>query len=443
MARVRIAPTSLPASGSDEQNAPSFTSPGPPNICGSHSPICSLVPLLATATAASPVPPSDKPMPASPQNNSSKAVTMPRPLGSIHCEPKKSSEYSPILAASSMIGQGVSSRSSHSAAAGLITSAANPCTQSRICATSGDRASENPLAPWSPSVPWSGVLMRQLDSREKLGQPEARQYKLLASNRQPKASAAHALGPSKALVRDQLDLEPVGVLQIGGVVLGSAGVRMPVGKHQLPAVQLGVPGQLVDMILAGGVEREMIQARAQPIVPGRRACRRLLNDYVNTPRSPAPATWPVLKQPVAELGQEPAPAHDRPVQVGDPQFHVVDHPDPRLHGYRRDLLSGQVCRLHFTHVRAFAVLHPGAGSWTRFPWSAAAARTKRVASDRVPYLSRFSLSNSGKDKRLGAWHIRQVAQAGLPAAPGMTGANRLCRSRSRLPWLASGTGAQD
>src|SRR5271169_2090457 len=47
-----MAPTSLPASGSDEQNAPSLTSPGLPNICGSHSPICSLVPLLATAVAA-------------------------------------------------------------------------------------------------------------------------------------------------------------------------------------------------------------------------------------------------------------------------------------------------------------------------------------------------------------------------------------------------------
>src|SRR5439155_10883551 len=42
-----------------------------------------------------------------------------------------SKEYSPIFAASWMIGQGVASRSSHSAAAGRTTSAANPRTHSR------------------------------------------------------------------------------------------------------------------------------------------------------------------------------------------------------------------------------------------------------------------------------------------------------------------------
>src|SRR5215472_12763825 len=66
-ALVLIAPTSLPASGSDEQNAPSLTSPGPPNICGRNSPTCSGVPLLLTATAARQLPVNDSPMPASPQ----------------------------------------------------------------------------------------------------------------------------------------------------------------------------------------------------------------------------------------------------------------------------------------------------------------------------------------------------------------------------------------
>src|SRR6185437_16121995 len=92
-ALVLIAPTSLPASGSDEQNAPSLTSPGPPNICGSHSPICSGVPLLLTATAARQLPVSDSPMPASPQKISSNATGVPSPVGSNHCVPKKSSEY--------------------------------------------------------------------------------------------------------------------------------------------------------------------------------------------------------------------------------------------------------------------------------------------------------------------------------------------------------------
>src|SRR6185437_12750413 len=127
-----MAPTSLPASGSEEQNAPSFTSLPSPNICGHHSPICSGVPFDTTATAASVEPTSDSPIPASPQNSSSTAVTKPSPVSSKNCAAKKSSEYSPILAASWRIGQGVCSRSSHSAAAGLITAAANSCTQSRV-----------------------------------------------------------------------------------------------------------------------------------------------------------------------------------------------------------------------------------------------------------------------------------------------------------------------
>src|ERR1700758_4479430 len=45
-----------------------------------------------------------------------------------------------------MIGQGVSSRSSHSAAAGRITSLANSCTQSRTCTTSSGSSNQKPAA---------------------------------------------------------------------------------------------------------------------------------------------------------------------------------------------------------------------------------------------------------------------------------------------------------
>ena len=116
-----------------------------PNICGSHSPICSGVPPPASEAAASPVPRMDSAMPASPQNSSSKTTSMPRPVGSADWSAKKSSEYRPILAASWMIGHGVSSRSSHSAAAGRITSVANSCTQSRMWTRSGDSSKEKDM----------------------------------------------------------------------------------------------------------------------------------------------------------------------------------------------------------------------------------------------------------------------------------------------------------
>src|SRR5690349_165667 len=156
-----MAPTSLPASGSEEQNAPSLTSAPSPNICGHHSPTCSGVPFDTTATAARVDPTSDSPIPASPQNSSSTAVTKPSPDSSKNCAAKKSSEYRPTFVASCRIGHGVCSRSSHSAAAGLITSAAKSCTQSRVSRTSLLSSRENPgvgslMLPKSNIAPGAG-----------------------------------------------------------------------------------------------------------------------------------------------------------------------------------------------------------------------------------------------------------------------------------------------
>ena len=67
-------------------------------------------------------------MPASPQHISSLTRHISRPVGSEKHLAMKSNEYRPILAASSMIGHGVSSRSSHSGPAGRTTFSANSCT---------------------------------------------------------------------------------------------------------------------------------------------------------------------------------------------------------------------------------------------------------------------------------------------------------------------------
>ena len=106
-ARVLMLPTSEPASGSDEQKAATLTSFSSPNICGTHSAVCSGVPLATMATAASVVPTMARPIPASPQKISSMATGIPSPLASNHWVEKKSKEYSPTLAASWMTGHGV------------------------------------------------------------------------------------------------------------------------------------------------------------------------------------------------------------------------------------------------------------------------------------------------------------------------------------------------
>lgn len=84
-ARVRMEATSEPASGSEEQKAATLTSLASPYICGIQVPICSSVPLARTPTAARPVPTIDRAMPASPQNSSSIAMGMPRPVESKYC----------------------------------------------------------------------------------------------------------------------------------------------------------------------------------------------------------------------------------------------------------------------------------------------------------------------------------------------------------------------
>src|SRR5579875_989303 len=120
--------TSEPASGSDTQNAARATFSGVPKHCGSHSPTCSGVPLAKMPATPSVVPKMASPIPASPHAISSITIGVEMPVGSANMLATKSSEYRPILAASWMIGQGVSSRSSHSWAAGRTTFSAKSWT---------------------------------------------------------------------------------------------------------------------------------------------------------------------------------------------------------------------------------------------------------------------------------------------------------------------------
>ena len=135
--------TSDPASGSETQNAATWGSDSVPKHWGIHSPHCSAVPLARMAATASVVPMIDMAIPASPQNSSSLTIGIRIPLASNQNDARPSRLYRPILAASWMIGHGVSSRSSHSAAAGRTVCAANPWTQSRMSRWSSLSSSEN------------------------------------------------------------------------------------------------------------------------------------------------------------------------------------------------------------------------------------------------------------------------------------------------------------
>ena len=81
-ARVRRELTSLPASGSLTQNAPSWIFSGVPKHCGTHSPTCSGVPFAMIPETASVLPKMASVMPASPQAISSMTTGQVRPVGS-------------------------------------------------------------------------------------------------------------------------------------------------------------------------------------------------------------------------------------------------------------------------------------------------------------------------------------------------------------------------
>jgi hypothetical protein len=89
---VRSELTSLPASGSLTQKAPSWTLSGVPKHCGTHSAACSAVPLATMPDTASVLPKIASVMPASPQHISSLTMGQVRPVGSAKAFATKSAE---------------------------------------------------------------------------------------------------------------------------------------------------------------------------------------------------------------------------------------------------------------------------------------------------------------------------------------------------------------
>src|ERR1039458_6190673 len=98
---------------------------------------------MKIAETARPEPKSASAIPASPQQSSSDARAKSSPDLSANALTMKSRLYRPTLDASSMIGQGVSSRSSHSRAAGRITRSAKSWTQRTTSSWSSLNWSEN------------------------------------------------------------------------------------------------------------------------------------------------------------------------------------------------------------------------------------------------------------------------------------------------------------
>jgi hypothetical protein len=64
----------------------------------------------------------------------------------------------------------------------------------------------------------------------------------------------------------ELDLIAVGVDQVGGVMVGPAGVRVLVRKHERPAMEWGGTRERVDITACTRMEGEMVEPRAATLV---------------------------------------------------------------------------------------------------------------------------------------------------------------------------------
>jgi len=74
------------------------------------------------------------------------------------------------------------------------------------------------------------------------------------------------IGRCEESVCDELNLVAVVVFQVGGVVVRTAGERMSVLEHQVPALSSCVLNQLVKASAGSGVEREVVDPGAASLV---------------------------------------------------------------------------------------------------------------------------------------------------------------------------------
>ncbi len=86
----------------------------------------------------------------------------------------------------------------------------------------------------------------------------------------PEISSGVALAHSAS---DQLDLEAVGVFQVGGVMVGPASEWVLVREHQLPAVELGFVGEFIGLVSAASMEGQVVEPRPAAVMTAGRACR--------------------------------------------------------------------------------------------------------------------------------------------------------------------------
>ena len=103
----------------------------------------------------------------------------------------------------------------------------------------------------------------------------------------------------------------------------ASGVGITLPKQGCPAIMCTFAGQGVDACLVARIEGKMIQARCCALMMPGTQIRRFLQDQVRCAPPPTYSMLPLLIRLVTECLQDPAPFDAGSLEIGNPEFDVV------------------------------------------------------------------------------------------------------------------------
>lgn len=131
------------------------------------------------------------------------------------------------------------------------------------------------------------------------------------------------LGLLRVVCSNELDFEPIGVDQVGGVRIRAASMRVLLGEELVPAVGRRILDKFIEPRVVADMESQVVETSAGALMLTGGHVRGLFDHDVRHPQTPAVPAGPVLERLVAQLTQQPTPLGSGAVNLGNPQFDVM------------------------------------------------------------------------------------------------------------------------
>lgn len=170
--------------------------------------------------------------------------------------------------------------------------------------------------------------------------PRAHSHQRQRRRRLPTESAgdAHAHVPASNSVGNNLDLEPLSILQEQRRVLRTTGMGITIGEQLTPPMRTTARTKPIEMLPVTSPQSQVVQPGTQPIVPRITHIRGLLQHDVHTLGvTPDPSLRPIAVRFVtpAQVREKPVEGADDTHQIVSPQLNVMHrvrhNPQPSNH----------------------------------------------------------------------------------------------------------------